>query len=83
MYSGARFEPTLLAIDRMEDQGIDINDAIYVVNNFRDSSWSGTKENTRWYRGDTSTGRPLKVLVEHRTESLVIIITVHDVSEGA
>ena len=59
----------------LEAQGVDLNDAIYVVRHYRES-WAGSKPGQLWCQGVSPNGQSLKVLIEPRGAAAAVIVTV-------
>ncbi len=74
-YPNATFSPTRLARTRLENQQLNINDAIFVIRNFHTSS-PGFKDNQRWYYGETQANIALRVLIEDHQHGDIRIVTV-------
>ena len=78
-YLGANYAPSGFARSLLVRIGSDVNDAIHVVRNYEDCS-QGTGASQWWYRGTSQHGRRLKVLIEERGPTLVLIIAVYDIT---
>ena len=80
MNQTTRLFPSGTARKLLEAQGVDLNDAIYVVRHYKES-WAGNKPGQLWCQGVSPNQQSLKVLIAPRGADAAIIVTVRILKE--